>query len=346
MEKSIFLAVFREKLTEMNLPQDTVENHVKIFEDCLKGKNDEETEKIIEGSGGIDGIIKSIYNLESTKKTITQADSEADSTHTDIQTASDEIVTDENITKTETDTEDEDLKIFVSPSAEFEALSESADNIPANDVTSVLDDDSNTPTVEIEIVDNIGRHIKEAEEITNTLEHLAVIPDGQTGQDAEYGDELSEYDFEKLFEEKLSRPEKWAKKLREKLPSKAFWATLPIALIIFGIFYLINIVLFPVLLISALICSVAYLCTLIAGICFALVPIGYGVYMCFKTLPIALYELGIGVTVLGITMFFSILLYNYVKRLTPFLFKQLKRLFKYNNKLAKRYFNKPIKEEL
>jgi hypothetical protein len=68
--------------------------------------------------------------------------------------------------------------------------------------------------------------------------------------------------------------------------------------------------------------------------------------MCFKTLPIALYELGIGVTVLGITMFFSILLYNYVKRLTPFLFKQLKRLFKYNNKLAKRYFNKPIKEEL
>ena len=238
MEKSIFLAVFREKLTEMNLPQDTVENHVKIFEDCLKGKNDEETEKIIEGSGGIDGIIKSIYNLESTKKTITQADSEADSTHTDIQTASDEIVMDENITKTETDTEDEDLKIFVSPSAEFEALSEAADNIHANDVTAVLDDDSNTPTVEIEIVDNIGRHIKEAEEITNTLEHLAVIPDGQAGQDAEYGDELSEYDFEKLFEEKLSRPEKWAKKLREKLPSKAFWATLPIALIIFGIFYL------------------------------------------------------------------------------------------------------------
>lgn len=344
MEKFEFLTSIKEKLTEMNLPKETVESHIKIFEDCLEGKNNDEIEKLINSAGGIEGIINSIYNLESAKSNITPVEN-AVVTELSAEDTSDSSaeVSSEAAEEASVGTEDDDLKIFVSPSAEFmnSQAAESGSPLEFN-----ADDDSNTPTVEIEVVDNIDRHIKEAEEITNTMEAIAISSGSDSPLDVEYGDELSDYDFEKLFEEKLSKPEQWAKKLRSKMSDKVFKATLPVFVLVFFVFYLFNIALFPVILISAIACAVAYLCTLIAGICFALVPIGYGVYMCFKSIPIALYELGIGITVLGITMFFSILLYNYVKRLTPFLFKQLKRLFKYNTKLAKRYLTKPVKEEI
>jgi glycosyltransferase involved in cell wall biosynthesis len=93
--------------------------------------------------------------------------------------------------------------------------------------------------------------------------------------------------------------------------------------------------------------AVAYIGILIGGVAFAAIPMGYGAYVYFfgSALPIALYELGVRIAALGATMLTSILLYNYVRRLVPFLFKQIKKLYKLCNRITKRYFQKTVKEE-
>ncbi len=314
MEKFIFLATVKDRLTEMNLPQESIDKHVKIFEDCFKGKNAEEIDGVIESAGGIDGIIKSIQNLESAKQkksvNTTPESTSADDSNTNDTT----IESEENIANVEEPVSD----------AETEQ------------------NDNEVPTMEIPKAPNIDKHIREAEEMTETMER---IPVSQSTSDEEFSAELSEYDFEMLFEEKLSKLEMAIKNIRQKMSSQSYKATLPIAIIVALLVFAFVSALFPLLIASAVVCSLVYICILVAGVCFALVPIGYGIYMCFKSMPIALYELSIGIISSGITMFSSILLYNYVKRLVPFLFKKLVKLFKYCIKLTKRYFGKQVKEE-
>ena len=316
MEKFIFIATVKDKLTEMNLPQESIDKHVKIFEDCFKGKNAEEIDSVIESAGGIDGIIKSIINLENAKQnkspSVSEADKSGDLTETEVEPTKDNP--DENLLLAE------------------ETPDESSNAQNENDV----------PTMEIPKAPNIDKHIREAEEMTETMERIPVSPNTN---EEEFSAELSEYDFEMLFEEKLTKTEAGLKKLRKKLSNKKYKATLPIALLVSALVFVLVSLMFPLLFASALIFSVAYICILVAGITFAIVPIGYGIYMCFKSMPIALYELSIGVISSGITMFTSILLYNYVKRLVPYLFKKLIKLFKYCVKLTKRYFGKQVKEE-
>ena len=320
MEKFIFLATVKDKLTEMNLPKESIDKHVKIFEDCFKGKNAEEIDGVIESAGGIDGIIKSIQNLENAKqKNIPDfsATSISDKTENDAS----------NIEET-------------TPSINWESIS--------NFTEDVLDEatedpaGSEVPTMEIPKAPNIDKHIREAEEMTETMERIPVSPNNN---EEEFSAELSEYDFEMLFEEKLSKIETFLKNLRQNLSIKRYKTTLPLAIIIASLVFILVSALFPLLIASAVIFSAMYICILVAGVCFAIVPIGYGIYMCFKSMPIALYELSIGIISSGITMFSSILLYNYVKRLVPYLFKKLIKLFKFCIKLTKRYFGKQVKEE-
>ncbi len=322
MEKFIFLATVKDRLTEMNLPQESIDKHVKIFEECFKGKNAEEIDGVIESAGGIDGIIKSIQNLENAKqKNTSDSSTTKTSDKTEINTPNDEGTTPSVVAETEhTPTE--------------KTLNEVSDDEP---------NDSDVPTMEIPKAPNIDKHIREAEEMTETLERIAV---SHTNNDEEFLAELSEYDFEMLFEEKLSKIEMFLKNLRQKLSLKKYKSTLPIAIIIAALVFVFVSILFPLLIASAVIFSVAYICILVAGLCFAILPIGYGIYMCFKSMPIALYELSIGIISSGITMFSSILLYNYVKRLVPYLFKELVKLFKFCIKLTKMYFGKQVKEEV
>ncbi len=319
MEKFIFLATIKDKLAEMNLPQESIDKHVKIFDDCFKGKNAEEIDAMLESAGGVEGIIKSIQNLEIVKQKRAPKSPEPF-----IKTKSDGNV--ENVEGTTT-SPDLKSKIEVSEEVPTYAEQEQADN--------------ELPTMEMPKAPNIDKHIQEAEELSETMERIPVQP----VVNEEFSAEISDYDFELLFQEKLTKIESSIKNLRKKLSSKTYKATLPIALIITALVFVLVSALFPILVVSAAVFSIAYICLLVAGVCFAIVPIGYGIYMCFKSMPIALYELGIGIISSGITMFSCILLYNYVKRLVPYLFKKLIKLFKYCIKLTKRYFGKQVKEE-
>ena len=164
MEKFIFLATVKDRLTEMNLPQESIDKHVKIFEDCFKGKNAEEVDGVIESAGGIDGIIKSIQNLESAKQkksvNTTPESTSADDSNTNDTT----IESEENTANVEEPVSD----------AETEQ------------------NDNEVPTMEIPKAPNIDKHIREAEEMTETMER---IPVSQSTSDEEFSAELSEYDW-------------------------------------------------------------------------------------------------------------------------------------------------------
>ena len=320
MEKFIFLATVKDRLTEMNLPQESIDKHVKIFEDCFKGKNAEEIDSVIESAGGIDGIIKSIQNLESAKQ---KHSAPLTPNPPSAKNNENSEIIESNNTSPESE---ENVATIDEPVTDIEPEQ----------------NDNDVPTMEIPKAPNIDKHIREAEEMTETMER---IPVSQSNNDEEFSAELSEYDFEMLFEEKLSKLETAIKNIRQKMSNKAYKATLPIAILVGLLVFALVSALFPLLIASAVVFSLVYICILVAGVCFALVPIGYGIFMCFKSMPIALYELSIGIISTGFTMFSSILLYNYVKRLVPFLFKKLIKLFKYCIKLTKRYFGKQVKEE-
>lgn len=333
MEKKIFLDTLRDRLTAMELPKKSVEKHVNIFNNCFNGKNDDEINQIIEGAGGIDGIVQSVCDLYKAKQ---KSNTETVDSYNDSKTIS---TTDESeISSSE---QLDDIAIV----SEENGISPSYSDQETADINqdSIDTPTDNPPTIEMPKAPNIEEHIREAEEMSETLERIPVPTDTEAAE--ELSAELSDYDFEKLFAEKLTLPEKWVKKLREKMSDKVFYGTLPLSILAFAFIYAVSLVLFPIVLCTAIVCSVVYICLLVAGVCFTIVPVGYGIYMCFKSMPIAMYELSIGAISAGVTMFSCILLYNYVKRLVPFIFKQLIKLFKLCVKISKRYFKKPVKEE-
>ncbi len=63
------------------------------------------------------------------------------------------------------------------------------------------------------------------------------------------------------------------------------------------------------------------------GTAFTLVALIYGIVQALSTLPIGLFEIGIGITAGAVVLFTSILLYNFAIRLLPFAMKQLARFF-------------------
>ena len=83
---------------------------------------------------------------------------------------------------------------------------------------------------------------------------------------------------------------------------------------------------------------VALVAVAAAGTAFTLVALIYGIVQLLSTLPVGLFELGIGVTAGGIVLFCSILLYNLGVRLLPFTMKKLARFMGWTIKRGKILF--------
>lgn len=87
--------------------------------------------------------------------------------------------------------------------------------------------------------------------------------------------------------------------------------------------------LFALVAASAAACAVALILIAALGTAFALVSIIYGITQLGTLAPAGLYEIGMGIVCGGITMLAGILLYNFIVRLVPFLFKKLVVLVKF-----------------
>lgn len=86
--------------------------------------------------------------------------------------------------------------------------------------------------------------------------------------------------------------------------------------------------------------TVAALVALVAGgAAVSLVGIVYGIIQLFVSVPVGLYEIGLGVIVAGTVMFAGILVYNFAVRLVPFLMRMLWKLFRLMLRQLKRLFN-------
>ncbi len=420
MEKYVFFDALRSRLAELNIPQQNIDRHMKIFEEFFKQKTADEIDKIIEGAGGIDGIVASINDLEqkkrnrasgagsaiamgkgqnnspsqnskasdlsprkqleelkkvsderkaSQKPTIkintdfdVSSDDENESEKTGIfttvkksNTSEINISSESNISTQQDNTSDEEVKTYtpsnISEQSQDDGGINSAssdimiDSILASSSSKVLSDDfeSEGLTREIPAVAQSEKEMRD--EIVAKIESEKKFADTLREQDFDNATDISEYDFEALFAETLSKPEQWIDALKGKMTADVYKYTLPVAYIAAGIILGISALLFPLCFASAIIFTVGYFASLAAGICFAIIPIGYGAYMCISSAAVGLYEIGLGIITLGITMLVCILLYNYVKRLVPFLYKQIKKLFILCLKTVKRYFKNPVKEE-
>ncbi len=125
--------------------------------------------------------------------------------------------------------------------------------------------------------------------------------------------------------------------------SKTFWIilcaslplTIPAALLLIGAFLLVFVLL------VALICGAFAGLVGVAslGAIASLIGIIYGSAQLFVSLAIGLYEIGVGVTAIGIALFVGILLYNFAIRLVPILMRLEWKLFKYTLKKLKVFLN-------
>ena len=80
------------------------------------------------------------------------------------------------------------------------------------------------------------------------------------------------------------------------------------------------------------------ICIAGAGTGLSLFGIIYGITQTFSTLPAGVYEIGIGITVGGVAMLLSILVYNFAVRLMPIIIGYLFDFMKYVCRKAKELF--------
>ncbi len=137
-------------------------------------------------------------------------------------------------------------------------------------------------------------------------------------------DNLRRVDGEPVKKKKKSKPE------REKVKgSPLFWILFILTLPITAPLFLTVSAFFGVLYVAVTALIVAFAGAMVGvvacGTALALVGIIYGATQCFKNLPIGLFEIGVGVTLGGVTMLVSVLLYNIAIRYIPRLYKLVSR---------------------
>ena len=108
-----------------------------------------------------------------------------------------------------------------------------------------------------------------------------------------------------------------------------FLVSLPFVLAFLAVFTLFSAAV--IVTISALIvlCIGVLVAEIAVGSVIALIGLIYGASQIFLSLPVGLFEIGLGVVVIGITMFVGILTYNFAVRFLPFLLRQYIRFTKF-----------------
>lgn len=146
---------------------------------------------------------------------------------------------------------------------------------------------------------------------TRIIDAVKPIPAPEGGEAAPQ--DISFDDFEDFTENVPGSPKFWV----------LFFVTLPISLAV----VLAILGVFAALFTASAVMIVGLIASLIAlvagGTALSLVGIIYGITQTVITLPIGLYEIGLGITIGGATMLAGILIYNFAVRLLPFVLRKL-----------------------
>ncbi len=329
MEKIVFLALLKDNLTKMDLPEDNVTKHVEVFDKSFNGKTPEEINHFIDSIGGLEGALRAIYDLESKKHPNISAPFGID-IHTDKETeASNKVVEEQSDVLLKNDT----INKKTEQPEEKQKANELTREIPL--VSNSLPNDNGNLFFD----EKESKKSKQEMEKT-TVNNVVNIPDDYF----EFAAELSPLEDEILAHKPSAKFVDAFKKLRNKLPDKAYYSTLPLTVILNAFIYIILVLIFPILVVLTAVSWVLYIAVMIIGGLVAILSIVYGALKISSVLPVGLYEIGIGVIVTGITLLLCVLLYNFTKKLMPFTFRKAKDLFKLWIKANKAFFRNNQKE--
>ena len=106
---------------------------------------------------------------------------------------------------------------------------------------------------------------------------------------------------------------------------------IPLLIILVMAITVLFLALYAAIILLVVLFSVALVVIAAVGTALSLMAIVYGVIQLVQGVPapIGIYEMGLGIVVGGITLGVSILLYNFIVRLAPFLFKKMFVLYKF-----------------
>ena len=147
-------------------------------------------------------------------------------------------------------------------------------------------------------------------------------------------DPLDAYDISKQAEEPEPEP---TEKGRTVFIVGAL-ITLPITLFLLSVMLIAFGAVFLALAAVSLAIIVAMIALIAAGSILAVVGIIYGFTQLFSSVPVGLYEIGLGVLIIGIVFLVSILLYNIALRFIPWVMKKVVVLFRFVCRQLKRLF--------
>lgn len=366
MDKITFLAALSEKLTKFPLSDEEINICINRVTEYLSTVTDEDFVNENHADTDADEMAKTVYDKYMETKSV------QDSSGSDTETAKAQDDTSESASPEEDDEEPEDVLAILAREAEEErenqkkiedlkrlaierAIAENdeilvkdteADNPEKTELLSVFEEDSNDPV--IEAVDSNERPDIAYEE-AEAIKHDAV----DENEEANY---LEESDKELLVDAAELKTADTAKKKSKDKPEKkekiegtpVFWT----------IFILLIPIICPILLAVAGVFAAAYIAVtaIIAALCLsivgivatgtivALVGIIYGAIETFKVAPLGMFEVGLGITVGGITMLLSVLLYNVAIRFAPMLYACLTKLVKLVTKQICNLYIKAKKE--
>lgn len=363
MDKITFLAALSVKLNEFSLSDEEINVCINKVTEYLSTVSDEDFASKNHGDEDVAEMAKTVYNKYMETKSV-QDSSDSNNETTEAQDDRSEPIPDkedgndpedvlailarEAEEERENQKKAEELKRLaieraIAENDELLAKDEEKDNPEKTELLSVFDDNENDPI--IEAVDSSERpDIAYAE--AEAIKH-----DAEKAPDEEI-DFLVESDKELLVDaselKSVNTTEKKSKIKTEKKEhiegTGVFWT----------VFILLLPIICPILLAVAGVFAAAYitvtaiivaLCLAIVGIVafgtvIALVGIIYGAIETFKVAPLGMFEVGLGITVGGITMLLSVLLYNVAIRFVPKLYTCLSKLVKL---VAKQLYNLYIK---
>lgn len=304
MDKNLFLRSLRTRLVEMNLPKETVNKHLDAFIKLFDGKSPQQIDTIIKSVGGPEGAYKGIYNLEMKKLdnriNANITKSEPKSREGERREEQGEIAVEVDSKAFEEAEEEEKRQNTQEPILNSGTTTGAENAEPSPDSTMIR-----TKPVEESVPDSDA-----------FLEYPVEIPDIYTRF------------TNKIWEVKESSEKKGDNKYKIYTVLTDIVA-LPLIL-----------ALLPIIVVLALTFFVGFIAVIAGGIALSIACIVYGLIQLSKSKAIATYEIGLGILVFGIAILVSTLLYNGFKRLSPFLFKHWKKLFRTLFEVNKIVFSK------
>lgn len=340
MEKYVFLSMLRTSLLQMNVPANNIIKHVEVFEKYFSSKTPEETKKIIKNIGGLDGALEAVYKIESKRNPdiLKPSDIKKNTTqNSDSSSSSDPNIV-ENVSFDEQNASDEvfspDLDALekqVTSEISIEKAIESTREIPALDGSPITED--------VELIFKKRQNEKHKEMEKTTVNNVTILPE----DNFELATELPPLEDEIMAYKHPSVIVELFKNLRNKMSDDVYKYTLPLTMLLKILGYALIIALFPMLAIVTAVFYVLYFACMVGGGLVSIVSLIYGIVKFSSSVAVGLYEIGIGIIIIGTTLLLCILIFIFNKKVIPLLFRKLKEIFKLWTKANKAFFRRTAK---